>query len=134
MMWSLPLFLAELLEDRIHFLIFCGWSYAAGWIAPYLWLTTRYRIGRTELEFCAGFISRRIELWKIERVSGSRYGVGLRFAFDSDFLWIGYPSKLGGYLVSPKEKEIFLELLDQRCAHPEMRDGELYPAAGLETP
>lgn len=110
-----------------------GGTYVLGWIAPYIWLTTRYRIGRTSLELCAGPIYQKLALRKIEMVLRTRQGVDLGFAFDSDFLWIGYPSSWGGYRVSPREREIFLELLDQRCAHLEMRDGELFPTGESAT-
>ena len=73
-----------------------GGTYVLGWIAPYIWLTTRYRIGRTSLELCAGPIYQKLELRKIEMVLRTRQGVDLGFAFDSDFLWIGYPSSWGG--------------------------------------
>ncbi|MBW2420401.1 MAG: PH domain-containing protein, partial [Deltaproteobacteria bacterium] len=99
---------------------------------PYLWATTRYRVGRAELRLYAGVMSVTLELGRIERVTRARQGVGLSFAFHTDTLWIAYPSRLHGYLVSPREKELFLELLDQRCAHLEMRDGELLPCSELD--
>ncbi len=75
---------------------------------------------------------RSLEMRKIEQVSRTRNGVGLSFAFATDFLWIGYPSRLGGYLVSPKEKDLFLELLDRRCRHLSLQAGELLPPGALE--
>jgi hypothetical protein len=134
LIWATPLFLIEAVPDPIDLAIVYIVSFAAGWFGPYIWATTRYRVGRTELELCAGFITRTLELRKIEMVSRTRQGVGLSFAFDTDTLWIGYPSWFGGYLVSPREKELFLELLDLRCAQLEMRDGELLPVGGPAGP
>ena len=130
LVWSIPLFPIGVSFDPVQSGIAWIVTFVIGWLGPYLWATTRYRVGRTELELCAGFITRTLELRKIEIVSHTRQGVGLSFAFDTDTLWIGYPSRFGGYLVSPREKQLFLELLDRRCAHLEMRDGELLPVGG----
>ncbi len=64
---------------------------------------------------------------KIQEVSRKRKTIGLSFDFHTDSLWIGYPSQFGDYLISPKERDPFLELLDDRCTHLERRDGELIP-------
>lgn len=127
LIWSLPLFVLGAVTDPIRIGSVWILSCAVGWIGPYIWATTRYRIGRTELEVCAGMFSRTLELAKIDRVSRTRQGIGMSFAFDTDVLWIGYPMRLGGYLVSPREKELFLELLDQRCTHLRRTNGELLP-------
>ncbi len=127
MIWAFPFLLLGVISDQVAIVLVWIVSYAIGWTAPYLWMTTRYRVGRTELKLSAGFLTRVLELRKIELVSRTRQSVGVSFAFDTDFLWIGYPSRFGGYLVSPKEKQLFLELLDQKCHHLEMRDGELLP-------
>lgn len=128
LIWSTPLFVVETLTTPLERGVALVASHAAGWLAPYFWLTTRYRVGRTALGLYSGFFARTLELRKIERVFRTRRGFGLSFAFDTDVLWIGYPSGLGGYQVSPREPELFLELLDQRCSHLELRDGELLPA------
>ena len=134
LMWSLPFLLIETVRDLGDLTIAYFLCFAVGWIAPYFWATTRYRVGQTELELCAGFFSRKLELRKIELVSRTRQGVGMSFAFDTDSLWIGYPSRFGGYLVSPRDRGLFLELLDRRCTHLEARDGELLPGGAPSPP
>jgi hypothetical protein len=125
--WTVPIFLIKLVPDPVQNLGVNIAAFAVGWLGPYFWATTRYRVGRTDLELCSGFFARTLELRQIERVSRTRQGVGVSFAFSGDTLWIGYPSRFGGYLVSPRDKELFLELLDLRCVHLEMREGELLP-------
>ncbi len=134
LLWACPVFVGDAFTEPWEAGAVWMVAFVAGWIAPYLWMTTRYRIGRTELTLHAGFVSRTLELRQISLISPTRQGVGLSFAFDTDFLWIGYPSRLGGYLVSPKEKELFLELLDRRCSHLEMRDGSLSPVGQVASP
>ncbi len=72
-------------------------------------------------------MSRTLEMRKIQEVSRKRKTIGLSFAFHTDSLWISDPSQFGDYLISAKERDLFLELLDDRCTHLERRDGELIP-------
>ncbi len=93
--WSFPFLLTDLALAPFERALTWGGTTIVGWIGPYFWLTTRYRIGRSDLELASGPMNRTLEPRKIEQVSRTRKGLGLSFAFDSDFLWIGYPSRLG---------------------------------------
>lgn len=128
LLWSCPMFLIRAPFDPVEFAGLWLASFVIGWLGPYFWATTRYRVGRTELELASGFFSKTLELREIGQVVRKREGIGTSFAFHTDALWLAERSGRG-YLVSPRDRALFLELLDQRCAHLVLQDGELVPAS-----
>ena len=53
----------------------------------------------------------------------------MSFAFDTKLLWVGYPIKARGVLISPEQRLLFVLKLAKVCPHLEQRAGELIPRA-----
>ena len=126
-MWALP-FLILGGETRVLVsLSVCLVSFLAGWIGPYFWLTTRYRLGQRALQLRSGCFGRDLDYARITRVQAgrNRSWLGWSFAFDGDWLTIQTPGRMGTYSVSPRERQLFLEQLAARCPHLTLRNGEL---------
>ncbi|MGA1823165.1 MAG: PH domain-containing protein [bacterium] len=77
------------------------------------------------LKMYSGFFRKTLDLKKIAKVSKTRKGMGISFAFDTKFLWIGHPRKSKGVLISPKDQEIFLSELSRACPHLRLHNDEL---------
>jgi hypothetical protein len=125
--WMVPLFPAqrELGPTEYWILLLC--TFVLGWGAPWFWLTTRYRISDTHLLVHSGCFSKSLELGRIAEVSRTRKGLGMSFAFDTKFLWVGYPMKTGGVLISPEDRSLFVLELAKVCPHLELQGNELVP-------
>ncbi len=115
MFWSLPLFIAGTEASAIERALVWLASFVAGWVGPYFWLSTRYRFGRHVLQLRSGCFGRDLAYECIASVTRERKWLTMSFAFDTDWLTINYPSRFGGYSVSPRERQLFLELLSLRC-------------------
>ncbi|MCP3983112.1 MAG: hypothetical protein GY723_01910 [bacterium] len=117
LVWALPVFLIADVPEPDWALGILVATFFAGWIGPWFWLTTRYRITETTLHVDSGFFHYELDLGRITEVSEQRKSLGMSFAFDTKFLWVGYPMTFGAVLISPQERELFLRELAERCQH-----------------
>jgi hypothetical protein len=132
LVWTVPLFvLTEPFDPTQYGLKLVG-CYILGWVTPWFWLTTRYRITDTHLLVYSGAFSKSLELRRITEVSRTRKGMGISFAFDTKILWVGYPTKTGGVLISPEERFLFVLELAKVCPHLELQGNELVRRAGFD--
>jgi len=128
LLWALPLFVMVRIPSPILLIPLWFVSFIIGWGPPYLWITTRYRIGARTLDVFSGPFRRSLSLPQITEVSRTRKSTGTNFAFDTDSLWVGYRPLSGAVNISPKDRELFLLSLARVCPHLQYEDGELHPA------
>jgi membrane protein YdbS with pleckstrin-like domain len=127
LVWSLPLFLVVEPQDPAWAAGISLAALFAGWIGPWFWLTTRYRITDQALHVNSGPFHVELDLIRIQEVSERRKSLGMSFALDTKFLWVGYPMAFGAVLVSPRERELFLRELAEGCRHLRRVGAELVP-------
>ena len=112
-----PPYDGQLLEGAITLL--------AGMVAPWFWLTTRYRFMDYFLLLKSGPLFKRIAYADIMAVKNGHKERGLSFAFSMDCLQIDVAGSKLGFRVSPREQEKFLHALASRCDHLDLKGREL---------
>jgi hypothetical protein len=118
LVWATPLVVYTQAPGPISLVVLHVCCFLGGWLAgPWFWLTTRYAISVGHLTLHSGPFRLRLQLDKIEEVTPERKGMGVSFATHTDFLWVGYPMRGGGALISPAEKALFLTELARSCPH-----------------
>lgn len=105
-------------EDAVgHRLLPAAIMFLSGYAAPWFWLTTRYRISATSLHLHSGIFHKELRLSDIQRVSYTRKGRGMSYAFSQDVLQIDVEGSSLGYRVSPMDRRGFVAALGRRCDH-----------------
>ena len=115
-------FIERLAGSTITFLI--------GLIAPWFWLTTRYRMTSTSLHMQSGPFHKELKYREISGVTDKISVKSWSFAFSRDTLQIDVEGSPRGYQVSPLDRSGFLALLAKGCTHLEAQGDELAPPAG----
>jgi hypothetical protein len=126
-MWCtgiIMLFREGALEGRI---IWAFGSLLIGLCVVWLWATTKYRVSGRSLHLQSGPFHKEIKLSEIKRVTYTRKGRGLSFAFSQDALQIDIESSKLGYQVSPQDRRGFVAALAKRCDHLTVQGEGLVP-------
>jgi hypothetical protein len=91
--------------------------FVIGFIAPWFWLTTRYRMSAASLYLQCGMLRHELKLSDIRQVTYKGPGGGHNFAFSRDSLHLEVEGSDRGYRVSPLDRRGFLTALEKRCTH-----------------
>lgn len=102
-------------------------TFLAGFIAPWFWFMTRYRVSTTSLYMQTGMLHKELKLRDIRRVTYKGQGGGYNFAFSRDSLHIEVEGSERGYRVSPLDRSGFLTALEKRCEHLKAEGENLVP-------
>ncbi len=100
-------------------------TFLIGIIAPWFWLTTRYRVSGDSLHLQSGPFHRELKFGEIRRVTDNVTVRGWSFAFSRDALQIDVEGSPLGYQVSPLDRRGFLESLATGCTHLSAQGNEL---------
>lgn len=89
--------------------------FSIGSIAPWLWLTTIYRITPVKLHLKSGPFHKELNLSDITEITYTKQRGGFSFAFSRQGLHIEVEGSDRGYRLSPKDRKAFVEALQKRC-------------------
>ena len=101
----------------IERLIGASITLSIGFIAPWFWLTTHYRITDTSLHLHSGIFHKELKLSDIKRVTCKGDGSGYSFAFSRDSIHLEVEGSGRGYKVSPLHRREFILELAKQCSH-----------------
>ena len=86
-----------------------------GSIAPWLWLTTSYRITQGTLHLKSGMLHKELKLSDIREITYTKERGGCSFAFSRQALYIEVEGSDRGFRVSPMDRNAFVEALEKKC-------------------
>ncbi len=102
-------------------------SLLIGLCVVWFWSSTKYRVSGRSLHLQSGPFHKEIKLSEIKRVTYTRKGGGLSFAFSWDVLQIDIESSKLGYQVSPQDRRGFVAAIAKRCGHLAVQGEDLVP-------